>query len=149
MKQRGLAALDALRASHIQLHFYFKENMLFVHVEPITPQESRVSNMVYPICVFSSNIDHLESSGKINFTIEEDDLATCLLACLKVNGVVCYLQQYDGRDADKFTLFCDTQEVTKQGMDVPDLIDGLLDVLGVLQSAIVWRNSEKTVYGYS
>lgn len=123
--------------------------MLFVHVEPIPPQESRVTNILYPICIFSSSIDQLESSGKAHFTIEEDDLATCLLACLKVNGIICYLQQYEGRDADKFTVFCDTQEATRQGMDVADLIDGLLDVLGVLQSSIVWRNSEKTVYGYN
>lgn len=117
--------------------------MQFVHVETCAQHQWQFSGYMYPQCVFQSNESHLEKSKKVVFFDEQDDLDSFRIALLKVEGISFFIQKRANAPVNDFTIWGDRDAAISNGLSIDDLVDGLLEVLGIESSNVVWRTDFK------
>jgi hypothetical protein len=72
----------------------------------------------------------------------EDDLDQYEAAYLFLDGVAAVISRYDHGPVGEYTLFMDTDDAVRRGIDVWALSEALFKTLELDLSRIVWRNEE-------
>jgi hypothetical protein len=106
------------------------------------PEGWRLRVILRPTYTVNATRQELEQTGCLSMGRFEDDLDLYEAAYLFLDGVAAVIRRYDQTPVGEYSLFMDTDNAVRRGLDVWALSDALLKTLELDLSRIVWRNEE-------